>query len=304
MGNESEATRWGGQIRTAGQGTALADSVLLLSCPDAHGIAHQVSCFFAEHGCHTVDVAQYRDAQRQRLFLRIRFATDDPVAITRRFATLAARLEMAWQIHDMRRKMRVVLMVSKSGHCLNDILFRVNSGLLPVEIAAVVSNHRDFEALCAGYDVPFFHFPVAPAGTPDAGGHEQRLIDLVDDAKVDLVVLARYMQVLSPHLCRMFSGRVVNIHHSLLPSFKGAKPYCQAHERGVKLIGASAHFVTEDLDEGPIIEQDVTRVHHAHGPEQLSAMGRDAECIVLARAVQWIAEHRVLLNGRKTVVFH
>jgi formyltetrahydrofolate deformylase len=207
---------------------------------------------------------------------------------------------MDWQIHRAEEKMRVILMVSKFGHCLNDLLFRSRIGALPVEIAAVVSNHTDFEELVASYGVPFHHIPVTKDTKPQA---EERLLRLVEEEHVELVVLARYMQVLSDHLCKSLSGRIINIHHSFLPSFKGAKPYHQAYARGVKLIGATAHYVTADLDEGPIIEQEVERVGHQVTPEQLVAVGRDVECQALARAVKWHGEHRVLLNGRRTVVF-
>jgi formyltetrahydrofolate deformylase len=196
--------------------------------------------------------------------------------------------------------MRVVLMVSKFGHCLNDLLFRASIGALPVEIAAVVSNHTDFEALVGSYGVPFRHIPVTKENKAEA---EAELLALVQAEGVELVVLARYMQVLSDHLCKVLSGKIINIHHSFLPSFKGARPYHQAHERGVKLIGATAHYVTAALDEGPIIEQEVERVGHQVTPEQLVAVGRDVECQALARAVKWHSEHRVLLNGRRTVVF-
>jgi formyltetrahydrofolate deformylase len=197
-----------------------------------------------------------------------------------------------------------MLMVSKIGHCLNDLLFRYKSGLLPVEIPAIVSNHTDFYQLAASYNIPFHHLPLEP-GAPDAAklAQEQRVLEIVKNHEIELVVLARYMQILSPAMCEALKGRAINIHHSFLPSFKGAKPYYQAHDRGVKLIGATAHFVTGDLDEGPIIEQGVERVDHAMDPDTLTAIGRDVECVVLARAVRWFVEHRILLNGHKTVVF-
>jgi formyltetrahydrofolate deformylase len=207
-------------------------------------------------------------------------------------------------LHDAHAKPRVMLMVSKIGHCLNDLLFRYKSGLLPVEIPAIVSNHMDFYQLAASYNIPFHHLPLA-AGAGEAAklAQEARIVDLMQTHQIDLVVLARYMQILSPGLCEALKGKAINIHHSFLPSFKGAKPYAQAHQRGVKLIGATAHFVTGDLDEGPIIEQDVERVDHAMDAETLSAIGRDVECVVLARAVKWFVEHRILQNGDKTVVF-
>jgi formyltetrahydrofolate deformylase len=220
------------------------------------------------------------------------------------FDALCANLGASGQLHDAARKPRVLIMVSKIGHCLNDLLFRYRSGLLPVEIPAIVSNHMEFYQLAASYNIPFHHLPLeAGAGESDKLAQEARIIELLDRHKVDLVVLARYMQILSPGLCEALKGRAINIHHSFLPSFKGARPYAQAHRRGVKLIGATAHFVTGDLDEGPIIEQYVERVDHAMSVEALTAIGRDVESVVLARAVKWFVEHRILLNGDKTVVF-
>jgi formyltetrahydrofolate deformylase len=213
---------------------------------------------------------------------------------------LAASMQMKWQLHEAQARLRTVLMVSKLGHCLNDLLFRYKSQLLPLDIRAVVSNHRDFYQLAASYDIPFHHIPVTAATKAQA---EAKLLEIVDHEQAELVVLARYMQVLSNDLCSALEGRAINIHHSFLPSFKGAKPYYQAHDRGVKIIGATAHYVTGDLDEGPIIEQDIARVDHACDPQQLTHIGRDVECAVLARAVTWHAQHRVLINGHKTVVF-
>ncbi|HEX7988102.1 MAG TPA: formyltetrahydrofolate deformylase, partial [Duganella sp.] len=205
---------------------------------------------------------------------------------------------------DAHYKPRVMLMVSKIGHCLNDLLFRYKSGLLPVEIPAIVSNHMDFYQLAASSNIPFHHLPLATGAPQEAKlAQEAKIIELMATHQIDLVVLARYMQILSPGLCTALKGKAINIHHSFLPSFKGAKPYAQAHHRGVKLIGATAHFVTGDLDEGPIIEQDVERVDHSMDAETLSAIGRDVECVVLARAVKWFVEHRILQNGDKTVVF-
>jgi formyltetrahydrofolate deformylase len=208
-----------------------------------------------------------------------------------------------WELRDAHYKPRVMLMVSKIGHCLNDLLFRYKSGLLPVEIPAIVSNHMDFYQLAASYNIPFHYLPLATGASEDTKlAQEAKIIELINTHKIDLVVLARYMQILSPSLWAL-KGKAINIHHSFLPSFKGAKPYAQAHHRGVKLIGATAHFVTGDLDEGPIIEQDVERVDHSMDADTLSAIGRDVECVVLARAVKWFVEHRVLQNGDKTVVF-
>ena len=240
--------------------------------------------------------------------MRVHFVLEqdalNDAALRERFAELASTMQMNWQLHDAARKPRVMLMVSKIGHCLNDLLFRYSSGLLPVEIVAIVSNHTDFYQLAASYNIPFHHLPLATGASADAKrAQEQRVLEIVQMNEVDLVVLARYMQILSPSMCEALRGKAINIHHSFLPSFKGAKPYYQAHERGVKLIGATAHFVTGDLDEGPIIEQDVERVDHAMTPETLTAIGRDVECVVLARAVKWFVEHRILLNGHKTIVF-
>ena len=282
--------------------------ILTLSCVDQRGIVHRVSGFLSDHGCNIIDSAQFGDAQSQTFFMRVHFSADDALAVDAtlrtRFADLAATMQMSWQLNDAHKKPRMMLLVSKIGHCLNDLLFRYKSGLLPVEIPAIVSNHTDFYQLAASYNIPFHHLPLAAGATADAKRlQEERILEIVQANDIDLVVLARYMQILSPSLCDALKGRAINIHHSFLPSFKGAKPYYQAHERGVKLIGATAHFVTGDLDEGPIIEQDVERVDHAMNPETLTAIGRDVECVVLARAVKWFVEHRILLNGHKTVVF-
>ena len=240
--------------------------------------------------------------------MRVYFAAEDTAindAVLRaNFSAMAETMQMTWQLHDAQKKPRVMLMVSKIGHCLNDLLFRYKSGLLQVEIPAIVSNHTDFYQLAASYNIPFHHLPLAQGASEEAKrAQEQRVLEIIQSAEIDLVVLARYMQILSPEMCTALQGRAINIHHSFLPSFKGAKPYYQAHERGVKLIGATAHFVTGDLDEGPIIEQDVERVDHAMNPATLTAIGRDVECVVLARAVKYFTEHRILLNGHKTVVF-
>jgi formyltetrahydrofolate deformylase len=282
--------------------------ILTLSCPDHRGIVHRVSGFLAEHGCNIIDSAQFGDAQSQLFFMRVHFAAEDSAIgdekLRANFAIVARELRMSAQLHDARKKSRMMLMVSKIGHCLNDLLFRYKSGLLPVEICAIVSNHTDFYQLSASYNIPFHHLPLAAGASPEEKyAQEQRVLEIVKANDIDLVVLARYMQILSPEICETLKGRAINIHHSFLPSFKGAKPYYQAHERGVKLIGATAHFVTSNLDEGPIIEQDVERVDHAMNPETLTAIGRDVECVVLARAVKCFVEHRILLNGHKTVVF-
>jgi formyltetrahydrofolate deformylase len=282
--------------------------ILTLSCLDQRGIVHRVSGFLAEHGCNILDSAQFGDAQSRLFFMRVHFSAEDASigdkTLRERFSALAASMQMNWQLHDARNKPRLLLMVSKIGHCLNDLLFRYKTGLLPVEISAIVSNHTDFYQLAASYNIPFHHLPLAAGAPPEMKrAQEQRVLEIIKANEIDLVVLARYMQILSPEMCKELKGRAINIHHSFLPSFKGAKPYYQAHDRGVKLIGATAHFVTGDLDEGPIVEQDVERVDHAMDPETLTAIGRDVECVVLARAVKWFVEHRVLLNGHKTVVF-
>ena len=277
--------------------------VLILSCPDKRGIVHAVSSYLFMTGCNIEDSQQFGDHDTGLFFMRVHFSADPPVSVEKlraSFAAIGDSFQMEWQIHRAEEKMRVVLMVSRFGHCLNDLLFRQRIGALPVEIAAVVSNHTDFAELVASYDIPFHHVPVSKENKADA---EARLLQFVREENVELVVLARYMQVLSDDLCKRLSGRIINIHHSFLPSFKGAKPYHQAHDRGVKLIGATAHYVTADLDEGPIIEQEVERVGHEVTPEQLVAIGRDVECQALARAVKWHAERRILLNGRRTVVF-
>ncbi|MFI2379422.1 formyltetrahydrofolate deformylase [Streptomyces sp. NPDC018964] len=277
--------------------------VLTLSCPDKQGIVHAVSSYLFMTGCNIEDSQQFGDHDTGLFFMRVHFSADAPVTLEKlraSFAAIGDSFHMEWQINRADEKMRILLMVSRFGHCLNDLLFRARTGALPVEIAGVVSNHTDFAELVASYDVPFHHIPVPKDGKPEA---EARLLEIVREDEVELVVLARYMQVLSDDLCKQLSGRIINIHHSFLPSFKGAKPYHQAHARGVKLIGATAHYVTADLDEGPIIEQEVERVGHDVTPEGLVAIGRDVECQALARAVKWHAERRILLNGRRTVVF-
>ncbi|MFI5619518.1 formyltetrahydrofolate deformylase [Streptomyces sp. NPDC051567] len=277
--------------------------ILTLSCPDKQGIVHAVSSYLFMTGCNIEDSRQFGDHDTGLFFMRVHFSAQAPVTVEKlraSFAAIGDSFRMDWQIHRADERMRIVLMVSKFGHCLNDLLFRSRIGALPVEIAAVVSNHTDFEALAGSYGVPFVHIPVTRETKAAA---EARLLEFVRAENVELVVLARYMQVLSDTLCKELSGRIINIHHSFLPSFKGAKPYHQAHTRGVKLIGATAHYVTADLDEGPIIEQEVERVGHEVTPDQLVAVGRDVECQALARAVKWHSEHRVLLNGTRTVVF-
>ncbi|MCX7276828.1 MAG: formyltetrahydrofolate deformylase [Burkholderiales bacterium] len=276
--------------------------ILTLSCPDRPGIVHAVSGFLLERGSNIEEAAQYNDHDTGLFFMRVQFACDQITADVLRsaLASFAEGFKMQWSLHNTSEPVRTVLMVSKEGHCLNDLLFRWKSGLLPLDIRAIVSNHRDFYQLAASYNVPFHHIPVTAATKAQA---EARIYEVIENEGAELVVLARYMQILSNDLCQKLSGRAINIHHSFLPSFKGAKPYYQAHDRGVKLIGATAHYVTADLAEGPIIEQDVARVDHSRTVEHFTAQGRDTESQVLARAVKWHSEHRVLLNGHKTVIF-
>ncbi|MFM2034898.1 MAG: hypothetical protein RL459_163 [Pseudomonadota bacterium] len=276
--------------------------ILTLSCPDKPGIVHGVSGLLLQQGANIEEAAQFNDAQTGLFFMRVQFACEGTAQETLNAALqdLAAVWSMRIDLRRADQRMPIVIRVSQQGHCLNDLLFRWKSGLLPVDVKAIISNHRDFYQLAASYNVPFHHIPVTAATKQEA---ESRQLDVIRAEGAELVVLARYMQVLSDPMCRALSGRAINIHHSFLPSFKGAKPYYQAHDRGVKLIGATAHYVTADLDEGPIIEQDVARVDHSGTVDTLTALGRDTESQVLARAVKWHSEHRVLLNGHKTVIF-
>jgi formyltetrahydrofolate deformylase len=276
--------------------------ILTLSCPDRTGIVHAVSGFLLERGGNIEEAAQYNDHDTGLFFMRVQFACDQvsEADLRTQLASFATPFQMTWNLHNTTQPMPTVIFVSKEGHCLNDLLFRWKSGLLPIDIRAIVSNHREFYQLAASYNVPFHHLPVSAANKADA---EAKQFEIIQSEGAELVILARYMQILSDDLCRKLSGRAINIHHSFLPSFKGAKPYYQAHDRGVKLIGATAHYVTADLDEGPIIEQDVARVDHSKTVEDLTTQGRDTESQVLARAVKWHSEHRVLLNGHKTVIF-
>jgi formyltetrahydrofolate deformylase len=298
--------------------------VLTLSCPDQPGIVHAVAGTVVDQGGNIVESQQYGDRSTGRFFMRVAVepaaapGTDDRnggpaghsdgavAAFGAGFhvgvASVAERFAMTWQLHRTAAPTRTLVLVSLGGHCLNDLMFRARSGSLPIDVPAVVSNHPTLRPMAEFYGVPFHHVPVpSDPGSKDAA--EKILRGLIEELDIELVVLARYMQVLSDPLCRSLPGRIINIHHSFLPSFKGARPYHQAHARGVKLIGATAHYVTGELDEGPIIEQDVERVEHSMSPSQLAAVGRDVECQVLARAVRWHAEHRVLLNGTSTVVF-
>ncbi len=280
------------------------DFVLRLRCPDRPAIVHAVSGFLVEQSGNILESQQYGDAETGRFFLRVHFETSRAgvtvESLRAAFKPVADDFGMQWELWSAEAHYRTLIMVSRFGHCLNDLLFRWSTGSLQIDIPAIVSNHRDFERLADSYEIPYHHIPVTAETKPAA---EEKLLGLVADLNIHLVVLARYMQVLSDDTCRQLSGRAINIHHSFLPSFKGARPYHQAHTRGVKLIGATAHYVTSDLDEGPIIEQDVARVDHGFTPEQLVASGRDVESQVLSRAVRWHSETRVMLNGSKAVVF-
>ena len=277
--------------------------VLTLSCGDRRGIVAAVANSIASQDCNIVESAQYGDPDSGRFFMRVSFAA--PPSVTREsftsgFLPVATGYDFSWQLHDLAVKPKVMILVSKMGHCLNDLLYRNSIGQLPMELVSVVSNHETMRRRVEGEGLPFFHVPVEGRSKAE---QEAEILGLIEAQRIDLVVLARYMQVLSDDMSARLAGRVINIHHSFLPSFKGAKPYHRAHERGVKLIGATAHYVTAELDEGPIIEQDVGRVDHAMSAEEMIAIGRDIENTVLARAIKFHLEHRVLLNGSRTVVF-
>ena len=292
----------------AAGGKAGTEYVLTLSCPDRVGIVHAVAAYLHQAGCNVLDSQQFGDRIAGQFFMRVHVETVPGAAVTYDslyggFSPVASEFGMEWELHDIAVQPRVLIMVSKAGHCLNDLLYRRAAESLRIDVPLVVGNHPDLASLATAHGVAFEHVPVDthdPLAAPRAEG---RLLDLISELSIDFVVLARYMRILSPELCAKLSGRIINIHHSFLPSFKGARPYDQAHAHGVKLIGATAHYVTADLDEGPIIEQEVARVDHASSPEDLAAIGRDAERIALARAVRWHAEHRVLLHGRRTVIF-
>jgi len=289
-----------------------AEFILTLSCRDTTGVVYAVSGLLYQGGCNIIDSQQFGDLQGEGatglFFMRVHFAAPAHLASTAALYTLFAHTQkqygMQLELNDVIHRARLLLMVSQHGHCLNDLLFRWRSGQLAVDIAGIVSNHAQLEPLAKSYGVPFHHLPL-PTGSDAAAKRVQELEleALIERERIELVVLARYMQILSAELCERLKGRAINIHHSFLPSFKGARPYFQAHARGVKLIGATAHYVTADLDEGPIIEQDVQRVDHAMSAEAFTAVGRDIECAVLARAVRWHVEHRVLMNGHKSVIF-
>jgi formyltetrahydrofolate deformylase len=277
--------------------------ILTLDCAETPGIVHAVTGFLLENGCDIVDNKQYGERSEGHFFMRVHFESEGDAGtagnLREAFAPVAADFGMTWRLEPHGSRRRVLIMVSKFGHCLNDLLFRARIGELPVDVVAVVSNHADHQALVEWHGIPFFHVPVT-AGTKSAA--EARLLELVDELDVELVVLARYMQVLSDGLTRQLAGRAINIHHSFLPGFKGAKPYHQAHARGVKTVGATAHYVTGELDEGPIISQQVLEVDHTYGPDDLVAAGRDTECKALSNAVRWHCEGRVILQGSRTVV--
>lgn len=276
--------------------------VLTMSCPDRPGIVHAVSGMLAAHDGNITESQQFGNPGSGTFFMRVQVESHaSREELEAAMSDVAASFEMTWTLDLVGRPVRTLVMVSRAAHCLVDLLYRERDQGMPVEVVGVVGNHRDLEDIAAFYGKPFHHVPVTAATKAQA---EDRLRRLVDELDVELVVLARYMQILSDELCRDLSGRVINIHHSFLPSFKGARPYAQAHERGVKLIGATSHYVTGDLDEGPIIEQDVERVDHSRAVSDLVALGEDVERRTLARAVRWHAEHRVLLDGHRTVVFH
>ncbi|MCW2748004.1 MAG: purU [Nocardioidaceae bacterium] len=276
--------------------------VLTISCPDRPGLVFAVSQFLVERGANILDAQQFNNRRDNRFFMRVHFEVDgaDVAGLTSGFGPIADAYSMTWNLYVATDPLRTLVLVSKFGHCLNDLLFRQSTGSLNIEIPAVVSNHRDLERLADAYDAPFHYIPVTAETKPEA---EAQLLNLVGALDVELVVLARYMQVLSDQTCAALPGKIINIHHSFLPSFKGAKPYHQAFDRGVKIIGATAHYVTPDLDEGPIIEQGVERINHRTTPEAMVQVGRDIESQVLSRAVQWHSEARLLLDGSRVVVF-
>lgn len=283
--------------------TPMKSYVLTVSCKSTRGIVAAISGYLTTQGCNIVDSSQFDDLQTGLFFMRVSFISEEGVTETEiqdGFVAIAETFAMTWQIHDSAKRMKVLLMVSRFGHCLNDLLYRWKIGALPVEIVGVVSNHFEYQKVVVNHDIPFHHIKVTKENKAEA---EARLMEIVEQSNAELIVLARYMQVLSDAVCKKMSGRIINIHHSFLPSFKGANPYKQAYERGVKLIGATAHYVTEDLDEGPIIEQDIARITHAQSPDDYVSIGRDVESQVLARAVHAHIHHRVFMNGNRTIVF-
>ncbi|QRM55862.1 formyltetrahydrofolate deformylase [Sinorhizobium sp. BG8] len=281
----------------------MTNYVLTVACKSKRGIVAAISSYLAEHGCNIIDSSQFDDLSTGMFFTRVGFTSEEGATLAEirdGFRSIADKLEMDAEFHDGQNRMKVLLMVSRFGHCLNDILYRWKIGALPIDIVGVVSNHFEYQKVVVNHDIPFHHIKVTKENKPQA---EAQLLDLVEQTGTELIVLARYMQVLSDAMCRKMSGRIINIHHSFLPSFKGANPYKQAYELGVKLIGATAHYVTADLDEGPIIEQDTARITHAQSAEDYVSIGRDVESQVLARAIHAHIHHRVFLNGNRTVVF-
>jgi formyltetrahydrofolate deformylase len=276
---------------------------LTVTCPSQRGVVAAISAFLAEKGCNITDSSQFDDMETGRFFMRVSVISETGAGLTdltEGFRSVADKLGMDYAFHDAGVPMKVIIMVSRFGHCLNDLLYRWRIGALPIEIVAVISNHLDYQKVVVNHDIPFFYIPVTKANKRDA---EARMIEVVEATGAELIVLARYMQILSDAICSRMSGRIINIHHSFLPSFKGANPYKQAYERGVKLIGATSHYVTADLDEGPIIEQDLVRVTHAQSSGDYVSLGRDVESQVLARAIHAHIHRRVFVNGTKTVVF-
>jgi len=280
-----------------------ADYVLLIASQDRKGIVAAIANSMVSQDCNIIENAQFGDMATGRFFMRMSIAAPNDMTIdafTEAFTPVATAFRLDWRIHDLRKKLRAMIMVSQGGHCLNDLLYRTSTKRLPMEVTSIVSNHMTWQRRAEHERIPFFHLPITPENKLE---QEARLMEMVEEQHVDLIILARYMQVLSDQLCRKLDGRVINIHHSFLPGFKGAKPYHRAYERGVKMVGATAHYVTPDLDEGPIITQDVSIVDHADTVEDLIAQGQDTESRVLARAVKLHLEHRVLLNGNRTIVF-
>ncbi|SDF07571.1 formyltetrahydrofolate deformylase [Celeribacter baekdonensis] len=281
----------------------MTSHVLTVTCPSKRGIVAAISGKLAELGCNITDSAQFDDPGTDQFFMRVSFVSETGLTqpeLAQGFVPVAEAFDMHWAVQDEAKKMKVVIMVSRFGHCLNDLLYRWRIGALPIDIVAVVSNHMDYQKLVVNHDIPFHCIKVTKENKPEA---EAAIMQVIEDTGAELIVLARYMQILSDMMCQHMSGRIINIHHSFLPSFKGANPYKQAFERGVKLIGATAHYVTADLDEGPIIEQDTVRITHAQSSEDYVSLGRDVEAQVLSRAIHAHIHHRVFINGNKTVVF-
>ena len=276
---------------------------LTVTCPSTRGIVAAIAAFLAEQGCNITDSSQFDDFETGNFFMRVSVMSEKDATLEElreRFAETAKNFKMDYEFHDEAEKMKVIIMVSRFGHCLNDLLYRWRIGALPIDIVAVISNHMDYQKVVVNHDIPFHCIKVTKANKPEAEAEQMRI---VRETGAELIVLARYMQILSDEMCTEMSGRIINIHHSFLPSFKGANPYKQAYERGVKLIGATSHYVTADLDEGPIIEQDTVRVTHAQSPEDYVSLGRDVESLVLARAIHAHIHRRAFMAGNKTVVF-